>query len=178
MIRRVNLYAGPGAGKTTTARGLAYFLGRNGHNVELVREYIKDWAYLKRVPLSFEQEFLFSNQLHLEDFLLNRGVGVVISDSPIPMNIAYSKRYDFEGWSDLLALADKFERRFPSLNIFLSRAGIEYKQNGRYETPEQAMWMDNFILNFLEQTKTKYVVMPSVKIDDIVAYVEGQCFGS
>jgi pantothenate kinase len=40
----INVYGGPGAGKSTSAAYLYYLLKVAGKNVELVREYVKDWA--------------------------------------------------------------------------------------------------------------------------------------
>jgi hypothetical protein len=37
----VNLFGGPGTGKSTTASGVFYHLKRDNRNVELVQEYAK-----------------------------------------------------------------------------------------------------------------------------------------
>ncbi len=173
-VRRINLWAGPGAGKSTTAEGVSHSLKKAGYKVELVQEYIKNWAYMKRVPQSFDQAFIFANQLHSEDFLLNRGVDVIVTDSPVLMNLSYSKRYGFEPWPHLLEIGRAFEKNFPSVNILLSREGIEYQQNGRYENHTEAVWMDNFMQEFMHQCGVNYIRIPSVRLDQIVEYVKAE----
>ncbi len=133
---------------------------------------------MKRVPQSFEQAYIFANQMHLEDFLLSRGVQTVVSDSPVMMNLAYSKRYGFKAWEELMVLAKRFDAAYQPLNIFLSRDGIPYHENGRYETALQARWMDQFILDFMEDNDIKYTVMRSVEIDKIVEFVEREISGN
>ncbi len=177
-IRRVSFWAGPGAGKSTVAEGVSHALKKGGIKTELVQEYIKNWAYMKRVPQSFEQAFIFANQMHSEDFLLTRGVDVVVTDSPVLMNLSYSKRYGFLGWSHLLKIGELFEAKFPSVNILLSREGVDYQQNGRYETPAEAEWMDNFMREFMDEQGISYTVMQSVKVDEIVAFVKGEIGGN
>ncbi len=44
----INLYGGPGAGKSTSAAYLYYLLKCQQENVELVREYVKKWAWENR----------------------------------------------------------------------------------------------------------------------------------
>lgn len=174
---RVCLWAGAGAGKSATAEGLSNHLKKNKHNVELVREFIKEWAYLKRVPVSFEPGYITMSQLHQEDFVLNRGVEHIVTDSPVLMSVAYCKKYDFEGTDELLSLAMKFEKKYPSLNIFLSRDGIEYKQNGRYEDLAKAVEMDDFLMRFMDSNDIPYWIIPTIDDKRLYQVVEDHLNG-
>ena len=60
---RICLYAGPGAGKSTTAAWLFSQLKMQDYDIELVTEYVKQWTYTKRLPVGFEQMLILANQL-------------------------------------------------------------------------------------------------------------------
>lgn len=60
---RINLYAGPGAGKSTTAAMQFAKLKIAGHSIELVSEYVKAWAIAKRQVVGFDQIYLMGKQL-------------------------------------------------------------------------------------------------------------------
>ena len=91
-IRRICLYAGAGAGKSTTAARIFADLKIKGYKTEYVSEFIKSWAYQGRFPKSFEQMYVFAQQTYLEDSLMPH-VDSIVTDSPILLNVAYSKKY-------------------------------------------------------------------------------------
>ena len=43
-MKVINLFAGPGAGKSTTAAGLFHLMKIAGMNVELVTEFSRSWV--------------------------------------------------------------------------------------------------------------------------------------
>jgi hypothetical protein len=168
---RVSFWAGPGAGKSATAEGVSHALKKRGFNVDLVQEWIKGWAYQKRVPVSFEPSLIFAQQLHLEDFLLNRGVDHVVTDSPVLMNVAYCKLYGSPGWEHLARLGLLFEEKYPAVHVFLDREGIPYEQNGRYEDYGLALERDRTIRSFMEECGLNYAVIPTIDFDRIIRHV-------
>lgn len=170
MIKRINFYAGPGAGKSATAMGVSRELKKLGYNVEYISEYIKNWAYEGRKPKSFQQLYIFSKQLNREDVLFPH-VDHVITDSPLLMNTAYAKRYEFEGWPLLVEMALLYEKKFPGLHVFLDRSDIPYQTEGRYEDLEAARKMDHTIQNVLEEYQINYKVLKTTELDSIVNYV-------
>lgn len=152
MIKRINLYGGPGCGKSTLSSRLFYELKVKGHKVELVREYIKKWVFLDRFPKSFDQVYIFGHQIHSEDHLLQGDkIDYIITDSPLLLQCCYAEIHKFTAGQQLLDIAKKYEEVFPSLNIFLRRDGIPYQNEGRYEDEKEAYVRDDFIYNFLQQ---------------------------
>jgi nicotinamide riboside kinase len=149
MIRRINLLGGPGSGKTALAAKLFGELAAEGHEVEHVGEYIKKWAYQGRHPISFDQLYIFAQQLHQEDVKLQH-VKHIITDSPILLPAVYAKQYGFKGWERLLGFIEDFESEFPSLNIILDRTGIKYVDKGRYQTLETAIEIDGLIRDMVK----------------------------
>lgn len=171
MIRRINLVAGPSAGKSKTAMRLASDLKGENKSVEYVVEIIKEWAFLKREPKEFDQLFIFGSQLHAENVKLYSGVKYVVTDSPVFMQCAYAKKHGFVGWHDLYSLASKFEEQYPSITIFLDRSGLKYEENGRYHTEQQALEIDQEIKQFLDDFSIPYVVRKTVDYEDIFKLV-------
>lgn len=148
MIKRVCLYGGPGCGKTTLAYKLAGALKERNHDIHLVQEWIKAWAYQGRVPKSFEQVQVFEHQLREEDTWMPL-VKAVITDSPLLFSTIYSKKYGFSGWEQFLHLTNQFEVQYPSLNFYLHRK-YNYNLQGRYEDESQAKDMDKIIIQCMK----------------------------
>jgi len=157
MIRRINLFGGPGSTKSTVAAGVYANLRTKGVDIELIQEYIKTWAYEDKKCISFDQLYVFSKQLHAEDILLRSGVKFIINDSPTLMQLAYVQEYGkvplFEELQRIEAL---FEKTYPSLSIWLERGDIPYDRSGRYETYEAALHMDEVIKSVLEGVGRRY----------------------
>lgn len=148
-LRRINIFGGPGCGKSTVAASVFSRLKADEHEMELVDEYVKSWAYEKREICSFDQAYLFMQQLRKEHLVLRNSAGCIITDSPLGLSICYARRDGFKRWECLQQIADDFEEEFPSINIILEREECKYKQEGRYENLDQAIIMDNVIYNYL-----------------------------
>jgi nicotinamide riboside kinase len=174
MIRRINLFGGPGSGKSTTAAELFARLKRDGHKIELVREYVKNWAYENRPVTGFDQLYLFAKQLRMEDILLRNGVELIVTDSPISLSTCYAERYGHKGMDGLRLIAKDFEYHYPSLNIFLDRGKKEYVNLGRYETEEQAKEMDVLIYKHLVDNNITVTRLPFLSFESVYDYVVSQ----
>jgi len=152
MIRRINVIGGPGCGKTVMAAGLFTRLKKLGHNVELIDEYVKAWAYQGRQRKKYDQLILFARQLDREYLVLSSVDDIVIvTESPSAMSVPYARMHGFPEWESLLKIAMSFERDFPSYNIFLERNDCPYEEVGRYETIDEAEEMDRAILSFMSE---------------------------
>lgn len=171
MIRRVCLFGGAGCGKSTTAAYVFWNLKKLHLDVELVSEYVKDWAYEKRTIESTDQQYIYTKQQRKEDRLLRAGVKLIVTDSPLFLNCVYAKQFKADGWQELIALAKKFEKRNKALNIFIDRGTIPYQAAGRYQTYDEAKEYDRHILNFIELYKIKH---KSVTGDEVLNCVLAQ----
>lgn len=58
----INMFGGSGCGKSTTAALLFARLKLKGAHVELVREYVKYWAWNDRQVKEFDQLYLLGKQ--------------------------------------------------------------------------------------------------------------------
>lgn len=169
---RFNLYAGAGAGKSTVAAGLYYFLKCKNYNIELVFEYIKKWAYEGKQPKSFDQSYIFGKQLNSEDMLLQNGVLNLITDSPLMLQVFYAKKYGFSCWKELYQTALEFDRKHPAIDILLDRTGLTYQQLGRYQNKSQACEVDRELKDFLTLYRPNFKTFPSKDLEAIMDYIE------
>lgn len=157
--RRINLWGGPGVGKSTCAATVYMKMKVSLQSVEIVPEYVKSWAYDGKVVQSFDQLYVFAKQLRLEYRCLSAGVDRIISDSPLLMQSVYARRAGFVGTDDLISIAKKFENVYPSYNILLNRKCGEYVKQGRYQTHEEALQVDIEMERFLHEHEVSFEKM-------------------
>lgn len=165
----INLYGGPGSGKSTTAAGVFYKLKLWGINAELVSEYAKDLVYEGRLAaMCEEQDYILAEQ-HKRIFRNIGKVDVVVTDSPLMLSTIYipthwelSKK---AGYIDAFkSLVKSTNDQYNNLNFFLDRPN-KYDSDGRAQTHEEAIQKDNEILEMLEHYEMEY---QTFKTDAIV----------
>jgi energy-coupling factor transporter ATP-binding protein EcfA2 len=145
----VNLYGGPGCGKSTMAAELYAILKNRGASVELVREYVKNWAWRgQKIDQTWDQPYLFAKQLRLESALYGK-VDVVITDSPLGLCKVYEQMY-----SSLPPDMHMMSYVFDGIRTQQKHLGIDnlnlqvvrqkaYVQSGRYEDEGAARIVDS-----------------------------------
>lgn len=152
----VNLFAGPGAGKSTLAAFLFSIMKARGYEVELVPKYFKDLAWDGHIPS--DKLYNFSQQRHR----ILRVVGKVdfaIVDSPILLTLAYDSDEPIPWDHTQLALA--CHNQYPSLNLFIARnPSFVFSENGRFHTLEEAQVLDMYIRNTLNLYRIPYHTLP------------------
>lgn len=147
----VNLFGGPGIGKSTIAAELFSRLKWNKIDCELVREYAKDKVWEQSYNILDDQLYVSAKQYH-RMFILNEKVDIVITDSPLLLGLIYDKTINLPEFNNLIL---KLNNRFHNLNIFLQR-DKDYNPNGRLQTYDEAKEKDNEILNLLESNNIKH----------------------
>lgn len=150
----VNMFAGPGAGKSTTAAGVFSLLKMHGVGCELVTEYAKDLVWEERKLTFDNQLYLFAKQHHRQWCLRNK-VDLIITDTSLLFNNIYGKLYDrFD--SDIIYdyVLEEFHK-FDNLNFVVERVKA-YNEVGRNETKEQAELIDNYIKEYLSDNDILY----------------------
>lgn len=171
-IRRICLYGGPGAGKSTVAAWLFSALKKQHLNIELVQEYVKTWSYENRPPCSFDQVYLLAKQMRKEDIVLRNNVDLIVTDSPIFLSTCYARRYKAPCWRPLRDLSLEFDDSYKPLNIMLKRRKESYSKSGRWQTLDEAIAMDRFIAKSLRET-SGYVEASCDDESAIMEIVEG-----
>lgn len=152
-LKVINLFAGPGAGKSTIRAGLFYLLKSNQKITEEVTEYAKDVTWEENFTLLSDQLFVLANQNRRLDRLRGK-VDWVVSDSPILLSIHYAtpdylpstfKNLAFELWDT-----------YDNFNFFIQRNN-PYSSVGRSQTEEEAKKIDNDILEMLNKHGIRYM---------------------
>jgi hypothetical protein len=139
----INLWAGPGTGKSTMAAGIFAALKWNKIDCELISEYAKQIVWEESYTKLNNQIYLFGKQ-YSKHYNLEGKVKVVITDSPIPMGCVY----DAGKTKYLKELVMSEFEKFENLNYFLIRKK-DYNPNGRMQTLEEAIEKDHEIRKFM-----------------------------
>lgn len=146
--RRICLYGGPGSGKSQIAAWLysglkEKFISEDWPlHIELAQEYVKRWAYQGVDIKLFDQIYIFGKQMRTVELPLRNGVDLVITDSPMPLQVCFSHKHELPYAKELESQAMWFEMEYPGLHIFIDRGDRKYYSGGRYETEEQAKALD------------------------------------
>lgn len=159
----VNLYAGPGSGKSTTCAGVFSKLKLAGVNCEMALEYAKDKVWESSFKVLDNQIYVFGKQLH-RLWRLKDQVDVIITDSPLLMSILYdsSKNENFKN-----LILDQYNS-FNNLNYFIQR-NDEYNPKGRMQTLKEAKELDAGLSDILHNLHiTHTIVCKDGAIDYIV----------
>ena len=148
----VNLFGGPGSGKSTQALGVAYKLKLNGVNCEYASEIAKDLMWREDYGSLKDQIKIFGKQ-NGKVFDLKNKVDVVITDSPAVMGLLYCNNEDVSV-KELKALAKaEFNRDdIINMNVMLKRdPNRAYDPNGRQQTEDEAKQKDKEVRSLLSE---------------------------
>lgn len=146
----VNLYGGPGTGKSTGAAYIFSKLKLEGVDAEYINEFAKDKVW-ERNTEAFKNQFYLTGK---QSYRISRCFGkvdVIVTDSPIRMGIVYADTPELK--KAIEVEANRY--RISEINIFLKRVK-EYNPNGRHQTEEEAKKLDQVILGMLEDTQVSY----------------------
>lgn len=145
MTKVINLFAGPGAGKSTIAAGLFYEMKIRNIKCELVTEYAKDMTYEKRTNVLSDQLYILAKQNRKLSRLIGE-VDYIITDSPLLIGLMYMPDNYFSTFSSLVH--EIFES-YNNINFFINRTKA-YQTYGRNQTEEQAKEIDNNLLTCID----------------------------
>jgi hypothetical protein len=134
----VNLFGGPGVGKSTVAAMLFGHYKRRGLRVELAREQAKEFLYQGR-PLARNQLLMIALQYQMLKDIEAAGTELVISDSALRLNLSYSCKLPY--YQPLAALIRGLCLEFTEVDVLLKRA-VPYQFHGREQGEESAREID------------------------------------
>jgi hypothetical protein len=159
----VNLYGGPGSGKSVTAAYTFALAKSLGINAELVSEYVKQWAWEGRQPVNYDQFYFFGQQSRREYCLFNK-VELIVSDSPVALCGYFAQV--FGSPSQALCFRHMVNEYYSMLeksgvtclHVFLNRKGT-YDSRGRFQTEEEAMQMDMDQQSYLKSLGFDFITL-------------------
>ncbi len=152
MTEVINLFGGPGIGKSSLAAEIYYKMKAKHYNVELVREYVKNLAYENKHIGPFDQFYITGKQIKKESSLYNK-VDFIITDSPLWLSgfyneFYYQNKYITSHISNFVKLAVTLGINYN--NFFLERSDdIPYNELGRYQNKNDAVRVDQLMKDFL-----------------------------
>lgn len=160
MTKVINLLGGSGLGKSTTAAGLFYTMKLRGYHCELIREYVKQWAWdgIKIQPL--DQVYIFGKQAKAEMRVYNK-VDVAVTDSPLLLSPIYELFYSGKTNVKESALGFLADAKTAGVehHYFLLERHKPFDTRGRFETEEQAKAVDAFVVDTLTKWGIPYTVV-------------------
>lgn len=161
----VNLFGGPGTGKSTTASGVFERLKTNGTACELVHEFAKDLTWEGRDEALNFQPYIFGKQAYHVHRLINK-TRVIITDSPILLSShIYSRPFKGYSQSGLMQLGLETFNGWNTLNFFLERnlALHPFVAAGRNQDEAESVKLDVQIKNMLERNNIVHYTLPITK---------------
>lgn len=162
MTKVINLFGGPGSGKSTTAAGLFYQMKIRSIKCELVTEYAKDMTYEKRSNILEDQLYILAKQ-NRKLSRLQEVVDYIITDSPLVLGLIYTlPKY----YSTFEPLVHQVFKSYNNENFFINRSG-EYQEYGRNQTEFEAKELDSAILTLLN-TNYDYILLEKHKAIDSI----------
>lgn len=151
----VNLYGGPGSGKSTAAAMIYSKLKMQHLEVELVTEFAKDLTYEERFHDLGNQIYVFGEQYRRMDRLFG-SVDIIITDSPLLLSCIYSENPLYKNYLDILIRrVSEYVDRY-AINVLLQRES-DYKESGRKESMTEAEEIHMNIENMLKEEEIDYI---------------------
>ena len=152
----VNIYGGPGIGKSTTALQLVAELKKRGISAEYVSEVAKELVYAKafdKLDGSLEnQKIILSQQCNRLDMIAGN-VDVAITDAPLMLNNVYLVDKNDEYSAAILSEYNSYN----NYNFYLERdTSVPFEQEGRIHNLEQSIEKDKEILSLLTDNNLEY----------------------
>jgi len=165
MTKIINLFSGPGGGKSSIAAGLIYNLKKKHINCDAPYEFPKILAWDENHLAIQDQLYVLANQ-HRGIVKSYGKVDYIIMDSPIILSLIYKNYYNGMQYPSVL-YNESFDKMvldthsyYNNLNIVLKRSVGVYNNKERYQTLQQSIQLDNMI-----QTKLDSFNIPYIEVD-------------
>tara|TARA_R100001530_G_scaffold93239_1_gene64718 strand:- start:3071 stop:3586 length:516 start_codon:yes stop_codon:yes gene_type:complete len=143
-MKVINLFGGPGCGKSTAAAGLFHLMKSKHMSVELVNEFAKEVVWENNLDALKDQLYLFANQNRKLERLKGK-VEYAITDSPLLLTLVYMPKGYPESFREFV---EDIYYSYNNINVFINRVK-SYVKTGRVETEEQAKAIDERIKKLL-----------------------------
>ena len=157
-MKVVNLFAGPGAGKSTTGAMLYGMLQLAGYAAEYVPEFAKVLTWQNHTTALKDQLYLFAKQDHRLEVLRGQPLDFVIMDGPLLNAAMYVQGDYFKNFEPLVV---EVFNSYDNANFFLERnRAKKYQYVGRAQGPAQAAQLCEQTLAFLERYQVPFTRIP------------------
>lgn len=150
MTKVINLFGGPGCGKSTTAAHLFALMKHSGYKVELVTEYAKELCY--EGTLEEAGQFTILLEQYRRQNRLKDKVDYIITDSPLLLSLCYGPKVEsFQ--QEVLSRYTEFK----NIQILLKRVK-PYYDYGRLQNRDQSVQVDSIVKSMLQEYSPQYYI--------------------
>ena len=174
-MKIINLFGGPGSGKSTTAAFIFSQLKINNISCQYINEYAKDCVYEGRnTVIQNDQLYILAKQNHkLKMLELSNQAQYAIVDSPLLLSSIYGGIYN--------SITKKFNdyvielfNSYDNINFFIERNETYFETNGRIQKNiQQAKDIDNLIKNFLIKNGIKFSIIKDITDFPLKDFING-----
>jgi len=173
----INLFGGPGSGKSTITSGLFYELKKRNISCDNPYEFPKQVAWEDNKSQITDQLYIFANQ-HRGIVRSYGKVDFIILDSPILLSLAYKDGYD-KGYPASL-YGESFDKmvfdvynQYTNINFLLNRDDKKYQTDGRFQSQTESSMFHNRIKNILDDHDLTYFNMEvnGDTVDKIIKFI-------
>ena len=160
MSKLINLFGGPGIGKSSIAAGLTYKLKKKHISCNNPYEFPKKLAWDHNIPAIKDQLYVFANQ-HRGIAECYGKVDYIIIDSPVLFSTIYHTYYtkgypaEFYGqpFHDLVV---DLHKKYDNLNILLERTDGAHNEDERFQDYEESIAIDKLCKEILDKHDIPY----------------------
>lgn len=149
----VNLYGGPGTGKSTGAGIITGLLKANGIDAEYVSEVAKDKVWEENRAALSNQAYMFGSQYYRISRVMGK-VDVIVTDSPLLLTFIYN--HDDCLGNAFNAVALNVATSYNTLEVLLERTK-KYNPNGRMQTEAESDSITKTIKGILDRFRGNYM---------------------
>jgi len=156
----INLFGGPGIGKSSISAGITYKLKKKHISCNNPYEFLKTLAWDKNYPAIQDQLYVFANQ-HRGIAQSYGKVDYIVIDSPIMFSTIYHSYYtkgypaEYYGESFHKMVVD-LHNNYDNLNILLKRSNTEINEAERFQDLKQSIEIDELCKAKLEEHNLPY----------------------
>ena len=163
MSKIINLFGGPGIGKSSIASGLTYKLKKKHITCDNPYEFPKALAWDENHSAIQDQLYVLANQ-HRGIVKSFGKVDYIVLDSPIILSLVYRSVYQGTSYPSTLYNSEHFDKlvldihnQYDSINILLERNddGV-HNDKERYQSLEESRKLDYEIEKVLLKNKIPY----------------------
>jgi deoxyadenosine/deoxycytidine kinase len=168
MSKIINIFGGPGIGKSSIAAGITYKLKKNHISCDQPYEFPKLLAWDDNHSAIQDQLYVLANQ-HRGIVKSYGKVDYIVLDSPILLSLTYRNYYKGTEYPSSL-YGESFDKmvldtfnQYHNINIVLDRADGVHNNDERYQNLEESKELDVVIENSLIQNNIPFY---KIKVND------------
>ena len=175
----INIFGGPGIGKSSIAAGITYKLKKNHISCDQPYEFPKLLAWDDNHSAIQDQLYVLANQ-HRGIVKSYGKVDYIVLDSPILLSLTYRNYYKGTEYPSSL-YGESFDKmvldtfnQYDNINIVLDRADGVHNNDERYQNLEESKELDIVIENSLIENNIPFhkIKVNDDTVDDIMKLVK------